>query len=77
MSEIDDTRVVETASDAAQNVIFSRYERSEINDIDITIHFEDDVLEVDIYLDADHGDPDQVANDAALAARSAVDRLLE
>ncbi|MFC7059478.1 DUF3194 domain-containing protein [Halovenus salina] len=74
----DDETVVETAADAAENVIFSRYDRSAVSDVDITVTFEDGTLEVDIYLDAEEGrtDPEQVTEDAALAAQSAVDDLL-
>jgi len=72
----DDDEVVRTAAQAAEDVIFSRYDRAAVRDIDVNVSFEDDVLEVDIYLDADGGDPDQVANDAALAARGAADDLL-
>ncbi|MEF8812767.1 MAG: DUF3194 domain-containing protein [Halovenus sp.] len=73
----DGTTVVQQAADAAENVVFSRIDRSEIRDLDVTVTFEDGQLEVDIYLDApDAGDAEQVAEDAALAARSAADDLL-
>ncbi len=72
----DDREVVETAVEAAEEVVLSRYSRSELRDIDIGVSFEDGRLSVDIYVDAP-GDPDQVANDAALAARGAVDDLLD
>jgi hypothetical protein len=42
----------------------------------VTVSYEDGVLEVDVYLDAEGGNPEQVADDAALAARGAVDDLL-
>jgi hypothetical protein len=76
--DIDDATVVETAADAAESVIFSRYDKSAVTDVDVNITFEDGMLEVDVYLDAPEGreDPEQVAEDAALAARSAVDDLL-
>jgi hypothetical protein len=70
----DETTVVETAANAAESVVFSRYPRSAVRDLDVTVTFEDGQLEVDIYLDAP-GDPAQVADDAALAARGAVDDL--
>jgi hypothetical protein len=70
----DKTTVVETAASAAESVVFSRYSRSEVRDLDVTVTFEDGRLEVDIYLDAP-GDAAQVADDAALAARGAVDDL--
>ena len=75
--EPTDEEVVQTASDAAEGLIFSRYKQSEVRDYDVTIVFEDGVLEVDVYLNApeDEADPEQVADDAALAAREAVDEL--
>jgi len=74
----DDAEVVRTAASAAENVVFSRYDRSEIDDLDVTVTFEDGILEVDVYLHAEgRPDPDQAADDAALAARGAVDDLLE
>jgi hypothetical protein len=75
---VDDKTVVETAAAAAEKVIFSRYDRAEIRDIDVTVTYEEYQLEIDVYLDApdDTHDPDQVADDAVLAARGAVDDLL-
>jgi len=74
----DDAAVVRTAARAAEDVVFSRYDRAEIDDLDVTVTFEDGILEVDVYLDADgRRDPGRVADDAALAARAAVDDLLE
>lgn len=73
---ITDEAVVAAAVDAAETVIFSRYDRSEIRDLDVGVQFEDGVLDIDVYLDAD-GPVEQVTDDAALAARSAVDDLLE
>jgi len=73
----DDAEVVQTAAKAAEDVVFSRFDRSEIDDIDVTVSFEEGVLEVDVYLDAEGTtDPERVADDAALAARGAVDDLL-
>jgi hypothetical protein len=72
----DDREVVETAVEAAETVVLSRYSRSELRDLDIAISFADGRLSVDIYLDAP-GDTEQVADDAALAARGAVDDLLD
>ena len=72
----DDREVVETAVEAAESVVLTRYSHGEIRDLDIAVSFEDRVLSVDIYLDAP-GDADGVANDAALAARGAVDDLLD
>ncbi len=75
--EPSDETVVQTASDAAEGLIFSRYKQSDVRDCDVTVTFEDGVLEVDVYLNApeDEADPEQVADDAALAAREAVDEL--
>ncbi len=76
--EVDDETVVDAAADAAESVIFSRYTKSAVDDFDITVTFEDEQLEVDVYLDApdDTEDPEQVVEDAVLAARGAVDDLL-
>ncbi len=74
----DDRAVVETGAAAARDVVFSRFDNSEVRDVDVTVTFEDEILEVDVYLDVpDPGvrDPEQVADDAAVAARRAVDRL--
>ncbi len=74
----DDAEVVRTAANAAEDVVFSRYDRSEIDDLDVTVTFEEGIFEVDVYLHAEgRPDPDRVADDAALAARGAVDDLLE
>ncbi|SDQ43470.1 DUF3194 domain-containing protein [Natronobacterium texcoconense] len=74
-----DETVVQTASEAAEGLIFSQYRQSDVRDYDVTAIFEDGVLEVDVYLNApdeeDGPDPEQVADDAALAAREAVDEL--
>jgi hypothetical protein len=73
----DDAEVVRRAARAAEDVVFSRYDHSEIDDLDVTVTFDDGVLEVDVYLDAEgRPDPDRVVDDAALAARGAVDNLL-
>lgn len=75
--EPSDETVVQTASDAAEGLIFSRYKQSAVRDYDVTVTFEEGVLEVDVYLNApeDDADPEQVADDAALAAQNAVDEL--
>jgi hypothetical protein len=74
-----DDEVVEAASDAAESVVFSRYGKSEIEDVDVTVTFEDGVLDVDVYVNAPESrlDETQVADDAALAARAAVDELFD
>jgi len=70
-----DEAVVRVAADAAEDLILSRVDRAAIEDLDVTVHFEDGVLEVDVYLHAPGVDADAVADDAALAARAAVDAL--
>ena len=75
--EPTDAEIVETAADAAERTVFSRYDRSAVRDIDVTVSYDDGQLAVDVYLNAKGGDPRTVADDAALAARGAVDALLE
>jgi len=72
-----DDEVVQTAAEAAQNVIFSRLSNSAVTDFDVTASFEDGILDVDVYLNAPDAErkEEKVAEDAALAARSAVDDL--
>ena len=75
---VSDERVVETAAEAARDVVFSRFDRSTVEDIDVTVTFEDGILEADVYLNAPEGrNAERVADDAALAARAAVNDLLE
>jgi len=71
-----DEEVVETAAEAAEGLVLDRLQTSDVDDLDITVTFEDDVLDVDVYLNAPEADEeDEIAEDAALAARSAVDEL--
>lgn len=80
MVSATDEEVVRTAADAAEGVVFDRYKQSRVRDLDVTVSFEEGVLEVDVYLNppADSEvDPDRVADEAALAAQNAVDDLLE
>ena len=72
-----DEQVVQTAAEAAEDVIFSRLKQSAVDDYDVRVTFEDGILEVDVYVEAPDADADEerVADDAALAARSAVDDL--
>jgi hypothetical protein len=74
-----DDEVVQAAAEAAENVVFSRFDKSTVDDLDVTVTFEDAVLEVDVYVHAPDGsaDEDRVADDAALAARAAVDDLFD
>ena len=71
-----DDEVVQTAAEAAEGLILSRLSNSAVKDLDVTVSFEDGVLDVDVYLNAPEADDEeQIAEDAALAARSAVDEL--
>ena len=73
-----DAEVVETAAEAAEGVVFANYRQSDVVDLDVTVTFEQGVLEVDVYLnvpdDADP-DPETVVDEAARAAQDAVDEL--
>jgi hypothetical protein len=74
-----DEEVVRTAAEAAEGVIFARYRQSDVDDFDVTVTFEDAVLEVDVYLNAPETDDgtaaETVADEAARTARDAVDDL--
>lgn len=76
---VDEEAVVDAAADAAHDLVFSRLPTAAIEDLDITVSFEDGDLEVEVYILAPESDADveQVAEDAALAARGAADELLE
>lgn len=75
--EPSDAEVVRTGAEAAEDVIFSRYKQSDVTDFDVTVTFEEGILDVDVYLNAPEGieNPDDVADDAARAAQAAVDEL--
>ncbi|PSQ19402.1 DUF3194 domain-containing protein [Halobacteriales archaeon QS_8_69_26] len=76
---VDDERVVRVAAEAAEDLVFSRFDTADVADLDVTVTFEDGILEVDVYLNVPEpgiADPDRVADDAALAARRAVDELV-
>jgi uncharacterized alkaline shock family protein YloU len=71
-----DEEVVRTAAEAAEGLIFERYKQSAVRDVDVTVTFEEGVLEIDVYLNApDEEKAEQVADEAARAARTAVDDL--
>lgn len=74
----DPAEVVETASQAAEAAVFSHVARSAVTDLDVTVSFEDGVLEVDVYLEVPDEDVDEeeLADEAALVAGEAVDELL-
>ena len=75
---VDDEAVVEAAAEAAHQLVFSRLRTSIVEDLDVTVSFEDGVLDVEVYILAPESDEDveQIAEDAALAARAAVDSLV-
>ncbi|GAB7094555.1 DUF3194 domain-containing protein [Halolamina litorea] len=76
--EPTDEEVVETASAAAEGVVLDRYKQSELTDLDVTVTFEDGVLDVDVYVNPPEGaepDAEEVAEAAAMAAQDAVDEL--
>ncbi len=71
-----DEEVVRAAADAAEGVVFKHYDQSSVTDLDVTVTFEDGVLDVDVYLNApDDPDPETVAEAATEAAGDAVDDL--
>jgi len=72
-----DEEVVRTAAEAAEGVILARYKQSELTDFDVTVTFEDGVLDVDVYLNApdEAEDAQAVADEAVEAAEDAVDDL--
>jgi len=71
-----DEEVVQTAAEAAEGLIFDRYKQSAVRDVDVTVTFEEGVLDVDVYLNApDDEKAQQVADEAARAAQDAVDDL--
>lgn len=74
-----DEEVVQTAAQAAEGLVFSRFKRSAVRDYDVEVTFEDGVLEVDVWINAPDAEADAevVAEDATLAARGAVDELFE
>lgn len=67
----------EAAADAAENVIFSRIDPDQVEDLDVTVRFRDGRLTVDIFLETgvDQTTERAVADDAAQAAGAAVDAL--
>ncbi|WP_254862553.1 DUF3194 domain-containing protein [Halovivax gelatinilyticus] len=78
-SDPDDVTVVEAAAEAAESLVFERYKQSAVRDLDVTVTFEEGVLDVDVYVNAPETDvtPDDVADEAAIAARDAVDDLFD
>ena len=76
---VDSATVVETASEAAHGYVFSRLANTTVDDIDVTVSFEEEVLEVDVSIFAPDAEADleEIAQDAANVAGDAVDELLE
>ena len=74
--------VVEAASTAAADFIFSHYSRTDVEDLDISVTFEDEELLIDIVLDtgaeteAERRQERQIADDATIVAVDAVDQEL-
>jgi hypothetical protein len=81
VAEPDDETVVQTAAEAAEGVVFAHYRQSDVRDLDVTVTFEAGVLDVDVYLNAPddetEADAEAVADEAARAARDAVDDLFD
>ncbi|WP_396610516.1 DUF3194 domain-containing protein [Haloferax sp. S1W] len=77
MPQPTDEEVVETAAEAAEGLIFARFKQSRVKDFDVTVTFEDGVLDVDVYINApdDAENAAVVADEAAQAAQEAVDEL--
>lgn len=75
--------VVEAAAAAAEESIFEAYAQSGVSDVDVTVHFQDAELTIDVYLDANAETPEEqereaaVVDEAVTAAQEAVDTLLE
>lgn len=74
---VTDEAVVETAASAAHDVVFSRLDTAAVDDLDVTVNFEAGRLtvEVEIFAPESDADVEQIAEDATLAAGSAVDDL--
>jgi hypothetical protein len=75
-----DEEVVSAASEAAEGVILDYYKQSELTDFDVTVEFEDAVLDIDVYVNPPEDaepDADAVADEAARAAGDAVDELFD
>ena len=78
-----DAEVAEAAAEAAESTVFSHYDRSTVDDIDISAQFIDGTLTVDVYVDTGAVSPDErateetVVEEAVSAARAAADRLFD
>ena len=77
-AEPSDDEVVRTAAEAAEGIVFKHYDQSTVTDLDVTVTFEEGVLDVDVYLNAPEDadpDPEAVAQEAVETAGEAVDEL--
>lgn len=72
-----DEEVVRVASEAAEGVVLDSYRQSALVDMDVTVTFEDGVLDVDVYVNPPEEGPDAdaVVERAVAAATDAVDDL--
>jgi len=73
--EPTDEEVVQAAAEAAESRVFEAYSTSEVRDLDVTVTFEEGILEVDVYLNVDDDEAERVAEEAVAAAERAVDEL--
>ncbi|MFB6110364.1 MAG: DUF3194 domain-containing protein [Halodesulfurarchaeum sp.] len=76
---VEGNTVVETASEAAHEYVFTQLSKSSVSDIDVTVSFEEGVLEVEVSIVAPEveADLEQIADEAARTAGAAVDDLFE
>ena len=77
-AEPSDDEIVRTAAEAAEGIVFKHYDQSTVTDLDVTVTFEEGVLDVDVYLNApEDAEPDReaVAQEAVETAGEAVDEL--
>lgn len=73
-----DLDIVNAAVTAAEDVVFSRYSRSEVADLDVTVHVDEWTIEIDVYVSIpDAPDETEVADDAARAAQAAADAFFD
>jgi hypothetical protein len=77
--DVTDTEreAADAAYEAATEVVFSRLDRVAVADLDVTVTVADGTLDVDVFVHADDENAEQVAEDAALAARAAADDVME
>lgn len=73
----DDVDPAEVAQQAALDLILSRYDPDEIDDLDVTTSFTDGELSVEAYVHVAGEDTSAVVTDAIDAAVAAVDELFD